>query len=156
MNDQDRERFLAKINYGGNPRLAGCWLWTASTDSTGYGQFWVDGKVLKAHRVSYKLFSGEIPDGLLVRHTCHNPLCVNPAHLIVGTHQDNMDDKVRAGRQARQKGEAHGSAKLTDSAVREIRDLTGRFRQYKLAEMYGVSQQHISDILNNKKWKETS
>ena len=156
MNDQDRERFLAKINYGGNPRLASCWLWTDKPDTYGYGQFCLNGKKPRAHRVSYELFEGKIPDGLIVRHTCHNPTCVNPAHLIVGTDLDNSNDKKRAGRQARQKGEANGRAKLPESAVREIRDLAGRFLQRELAEVYGVSPQQIGRIINNKTWKETS
>ena len=156
MNDQDRERFLAKINYGGNPRLAGCWLWTACKNGRGYGTFGLNGRMQKAHRVSYELFNGEIPEGLIVRHTCNNPICVNPAHLIVGTYQDNSNDTKRAGRQS--KGEAHGQSKLTDLAVREIRELyaAGGLTQRKIGEMYGVAGSVINRIINYKLWKETS
>ena len=149
MTEKDTARFLKKI---APAKWDDCWLWTDKPDTYGYGQFCLNGKKPRAHRVSYELFEGKIPDGLIVRHTCHRPLCVNPAHLIVGTQQDNMDDRQRAGRQA--KGETNGRAKLPDSAVREIRDLAGRFTQREIGEMYGVSQQQISLIINNKTWKE--
>ena len=151
MTDQDIARFWDKVNIPADPW--DCWLWTACINSHGYGQFGLNGKVHRAHRVSYTLCNADIPDGLFVRHTCHNPLCVNPAHLIVGTQQDNMDDKVRAGRQAKQKGEAHGRSKLTDSDVREIRDLAGWFTQREIGDMYGVKNPQISDIILRKKWK---
>ncbi len=155
MDDIYVQRFLAKVNFGNSPRLAGCWLWTASTNPLGYGQFWMGGKSQLAHRVSYELTNGELRDGQVVRHACHNPSCVNPAHLLAGTHQDNMDDMVIAGRQA--KGEANGRSKLTESAVREIRELhaTGRFLLRELGELYGVTQQQIGRIVNNKLRKES-
>ncbi len=142
--------FVAKL-----PVYGGCWYWRGSFNNKGYGQFKVDGKMLLAHRVSYELANGPIPDGRIIRHSCHNPACVNPAHLQVGTQQDNMDDKVRAGRQATLSGEANGRSKLTDSAVREIRDLhaAGRFNQRELGELYGVHRSHISNIMNHRSRK---
>ena len=87
------DRFLNKIAFKN-----GCLIWTASTDACGYGLFRVDKKITRAHRFSYETFVNKIPDGILVRHKCDNPSCVLPAHLELGTQQDNMNDKVRRGR----------------------------------------------------------
>lgn len=82
-----KERFMEMVC-----KLNECWIWIGSTKN-GYGQFTTyKNKNNYAHRMSYVLFKGEIPEGLLVRHKCHNKLCVNPEHLLLGTHQDNMDD----------------------------------------------------------------
>ncbi len=93
------ERFLAKIN---SATLTGCWLWTGHRFSTGYGCFEVTdaGKRKKfgAHRYSYEYFKGPIPPGLVVMHSCDNPPCVNPDHLSLGTHSDNITDMHRKGR----------------------------------------------------------
>lgn len=77
----------------------GCWNWIAATrGKTGYGAFKYKGKTVDSHRVSFLFYNGEIPDGLLVSHTCDNRLCVNPNHLFLGTHKDNYDDMVNKGR----------------------------------------------------------
>ena len=76
----------------------GCWLWTASLTGPGYGQFGVKGRVELAHRVSYELHVGAIPDGLCVLHRCDVRHCVNPNHLFLGTHSDNSRDCVSKGR----------------------------------------------------------
>ena len=141
-------RFVAKIDKNGEN---GCWIWTASTRH-GYGQFCIDGKIWKANRVAYKLWKGEIPDGLLVRHKCDVPTCVNPEHLEVGTQQDNMDDMVRAGRQNKLKGETNGGAKLTEAQVLDIRLRKGQ-TQVELAREFGISKTQICNIRNGKRWK---
>lgn len=91
------ERFWPKVKRAGPGE---CWLWTASTDKHGYGQMSSSrGRApWKSHRVSYELHKGRIPSGLVVRHRCDNPLCVNPAHLEIGTQADNAADMVRRGR----------------------------------------------------------
>ncbi len=90
--DFDR-KFESKIDKRGD-----CWIWTGALFVSGYGKIQRGGKRLRAHRVSYELFVGEIPDGLHVLHDCDNPPCVKPAHLFLGTHLDNMMDMERKGR----------------------------------------------------------
>ena len=78
-----------------------CWTWTASLKGNGYGGFWVKDKRDYAHRVSYRIEHGSIPDGLCVCHICDNPSCVNPEHLFLATHRENMEDCARKGRKVR-------------------------------------------------------
>src|ERR1019366_3384667 len=101
----------------------GCWLWTASVDSGGYGVF-DTGR--RSHRYSWELHHGPIPpsDGLIVTCVCHhcdNPRCVRPDHLFLGTQGDNMRDMAEKGRGARHAGESNPRAKLTAAIVRSIR-----------------------------------
>jgi len=102
------------------------------------------------HRHIWQKCFGEIPEGMCVCHTCDNPPCINPEHLFLGTNQDNIDDKLRKGRQARVCGERHGNAKVTEEAVRFIRksDLPRK----TLARMHGVSERSIYNILSRKDW----
>lgn len=76
---------------------SGCWLWLGNLATNGYGRFKSGGIQRKAHRVSYIVFKGPVPDFLLIRHTCHNKCCVNPEHLVPGTNLDNAQDNKRAG-----------------------------------------------------------
>lgn len=75
-----------------------CWKWQGALVSTGYGQLRWFGRLTPAHRVAYELANGEIPEGLLIRHTCDNPPCCNPAHLLTGTPADNARDRTERGR----------------------------------------------------------
>lgn len=138
-----------------------CWEWTAGKFQDGYGQFKFNGAAigLKAHRAAWILYKGPIPKGnhlgtMCVCHTCDNPPCVNPKHLFLGTHQDNMDDKVNKGRSM--KGVKHNLAKLTESQVLEIRAKYNGFRKRpylrELAEEHGVDPTMISLIVNRKNW----
>ena len=87
-----QERFWAKVEKSNS-----CWLWRANCNPEGYGQFWLNGKLEKAHRISWTFKHGAIPDRLLVLHKCDNPPCVNPEHLFLGTDRDNSRDRIRKG-----------------------------------------------------------
>lgn len=80
-----------------------CWEWQRGTNSKGYGAVKIQNKTYSAHRVSWTLFNGDIPEGMFVCHHCDNPKCVNPEHLFIGTQKDNMQDKCKKGRHHKQK-----------------------------------------------------
>ncbi len=96
--DADRLRFWTKYAESG---IEDCWEWLAGRNRRGYGKFKMRRKTRPAHRVAYEMHIGPIPDGILVCHRCDNPGCVNPAHLFLGTAQDNMSDKVAKNRQSK-------------------------------------------------------
>ena len=87
------DRFFQKFRQG-----RGCWIWTGAKNSQGYGYIKHKGKMIKASRVSYEIFKGKFPPELVVRHSCDNPACVNPCHLLLGTHKDNSKDMMMRGR----------------------------------------------------------
>lgn len=147
------DRFWSKVKKSG-----GCWEWTGGTDERGYGRLWGDdqNRSLKAHRVSWELANGPIPDGMHVLHHCDNPPCVNPAHLWLGTHDDNMADMVAKGRTGwgDLKGEDRYNAQLTEEIVREARALHAEGWTYaQLEERYGVHQRVISKAVRGISWK---
>lgn len=129
---------------------SGCWLWMGNVLWNGYGTIWRDRKHAYAHRISWELTTGPIPDGLCVCHRCDNPVCVNPAHLFLGTTADNMADKVRKGRH--QPGEKAPWAKLKADDVREIRASSDTGRA--LALRYGLNQSNISRVRSGLRYKE--
>lgn len=144
------ERFWEKVDRSGGPDA--CWLWQG-VKSGKYGQIWHQGKNEYAHRVSYLLNIGPISDGLFVCHECDNRLCVNPAHLWLGTHDDNMQDMVDKGRSAPQEGSQNHSAKLTDADILQIRELAGEgVRHADIAKRYGVHRATVSYIVGGKTW----
>ena len=98
MDTKLSNRFFSKID----KTPSGCWEWNASKNHSGYGQFRYDGKVMLAHRASYIIFSGDIPEGNHILHSCDNPACVNPEHLRPGTDADNVADKMSRNRHAAQ------------------------------------------------------
>lgn len=130
-----------------------CWEWRGYRNG-GYGRIRVAGRSVLAHRVSYETWVGPIPAGMQVRHRCDNPPCINPAHLEVGTHLDNMHDMHERGRRADLSGERHGRAKLTWPQVQEIRALVGKVTQRELARRFGVSKGTIHYISKNEHWRE--
>lgn len=148
------DRFWEKVDKRSEDE---CWNWTAYRDRNGYGTleyppprrgFW------RAHRFSYELHFGPIPEGLNVCHRCDNPSCVNPAHLWVGTTQDNNRDRDAKGRTAPQHGEHNPSSKLRDADVRRIRELAEKgIRNKELALMFGVSKPLVTLITQRKIWK---
>ncbi|KIC85804.1 hypothetical protein RN49_17570 [Pantoea agglomerans] len=132
--------------------IHGCWQWTASLLTGGYGGFRLNGKTLRAHRVSFELAYGPIPEGLMVRHKCDNRLCCNPEHLELGTNQDNMDDMKARGRQKSLKGSHNGNSKMRAEWVMAIRTDNRTCRE--LSSVYGIDPTQISNIKTGKQWSD--
>jgi len=156
--EQVNTRFWAKVDRSGS-----CWAWTAGTDGRGYGMFWTGAATKRANRVAYERFVAPIPPGVNVPHRCDNPLCVRPDHLFLGTHADNVADRVSKGRSAMGRtgwavhpptGEKHHSAKLTNDQVAEIRERHARGEtNVALAKQFGVSRSLIWRIVRNMNWR---
>lgn len=139
------ERFWEKVDKSGE-----CWIWTGALLKTGYGSIRIDGKAERAHRVAYELTEGKIPNGLLIRHSCDNPKCVNPAHLAPGTKRENTQDALNRGQHV--VGEDHWKSKIPNHAVETIRaalsaGVPGKF----LAKQFGVDPSMISAIKHGRK-----
>jgi hypothetical protein len=132
---------------------SGCWVWLGCLDNHGYGSFRSKGENFKAHRVAFEAFSGVVPDGHVVCHRCDVRYCVNPSHLFVGTQAENLADAVAKGRMHR--GEAHGSAKLSEADVRVICNAEG-LSQRELARKFGVTQMTIQRVRSGKAWAHIS
>lgn len=148
------ERFWERVEFDTN---GGCWLWSGSTGSCGYGALKVGGATIRAHRVSYALHNGPIPagdgyHGTCVLHRCDVRACVNPAHLFLGTQGENSADMARKGRAVANvmPGEQHPRAKLTPQIVLAIR--RGTENQREVAARYGVHQVTVSKIRLGKVW----
>ncbi len=143
-------RFFDKVNITKH-----CWLWTATIGNK-YGQFWFKGGIIRAHRFSYALFVGAIEPGkhILHRRECDNPSCVNPLHLYMGTHQDNMRDRDERTKRWNWnvRGEKHGRAKLTEPQVIEIKK-NNIDSDIFLASQYGVTRSAIYHIRKGYNWE---
>jgi hypothetical protein len=157
-------------------RTASCWLWLKCKDSHGYGLTSAGGgKHIRAHRRSWMLAHGEIPRGMFVLHRCDNPACVNPKHLFLGTHGDNMRDMYAKGRALSQtrperlcrgdrhwtrarpeklfRGEAHQNAKVTFDVAFEIRGARADGATLKtIADRYGLGVSTVHRIATNQTW----
>lgn len=136
--------------------IAGCWVWTAALNPHGYGCYGDNGLNKLAHRLSYKIAFGEIPNGMSVCHRCDIRCCVNPHHLFLGTHKENMRDMAMKKRSKTPKnfGEDHPSSKLTRNQVSLIREkyLTGKISQRALGKEFNISQRNIWDIVHGNLW----
>ena len=142
------ERFWKHVN-----KTEGCWIWTGALNSYGYGtvSFKAEHTYRYAHRVSWELAFGPIPEGLFICHHCDNPPCVRPDHLFLGTLADNNTDCLAKDRVAR--GNAIPLSKLTAESVSEIRRrLSNGESQTSLALEYGVTQSSVSEVANRKSW----
>ena len=146
--------FWAKVDRSGGPDA--CWTWQgAVTAKWGYGCFNWLGRILGAHKVSWLITNGD-PGELCVLHKCDNRLCVNPNHFFLGTKQDNANDAVAKGRQAR--GRMTGKSKLSDDIVRAIRAEYVKVHPKKgngrvLAAKYGVSPAAVIAIASGRTWR---
>lgn len=144
-----KERFWAKVD-----RSGACWLWTGGRRGDGYGAFTAPGRnSYGAHRFSYELHHGSIPDGMCVMHTCDMPICVNPAHLRLGTNKENAADSARKARRPR--GSRQSQAKLTEGQVLDLRAryAAGGVTQKQLAAEFQVSHALVSFIVTRKVWR---
>lgn len=142
------ERFESNFD-----KVDGCWLWTGYVSpSAKRPAFRIAGRNFIAARLSYEIYRGEIAYKLCACHSCDNGMCVNPAHLWLGTHAENMADAARKGRMHR--GEANGMAKLTEDQVREIARLyaTGKYSQVEVGAQFGVSYTTVHDIMTGEHW----
>jgi hypothetical protein len=148
-------RFMEKVRVGSPDE---CWLWTAARHSGGYGKFGAGGrfgKTLLSHRASYTIHKGQIPAGLFVCHSCDNRLCVNPAHLWLGTAKDNAADMMRKGRFVAydKSGAQNPAAKITRDQAMEIRRRAiADERQATIAADFGVSRNLVSEIKRGRIW----
>ena len=150
MNKSPLERLRIKSKRTHN----GCVEWQGSRYKSrgklSYGQMWYEGKNTKAHRVAWIENKGPIPKGLNVLHSCDNRICVNPDHLFLGTHTDNMRDMIKKGRKALFYGEDNGKSKLTEEQVLAIRK--DNRTNDAIARDYNIASPTVSTIRTRKKW----
>ncbi len=138
-----------------NKKYEDCWIWKGSISSDGYGRIVINHKIYRTHRLIYEMTIGKIPDGLLVCHSCDNPLCCNPEHLFLGTYKENTQDMISKGRKYLMNGELNNFSKLTEKEVIMIREIysNGKYFQRELGEMFGVSKSAIYNIIHKITWK---
>ncbi len=178
LTESDKSRFWEKVDKSGK-----CWIWNAARFHNGYGTFSLHTKTTLAHRVSFLIANGSIPNGMCVLHKCDVKNCVRPSHLFIGTMADNMRDRDMKGRQAKgdrnglrlhpesrpyglrnghytkpectPRGVNAGNAKLTDEKVEALRleYRAGGISQDKLAAKYGICQSVTSGIILRQRWK---
>jgi hypothetical protein len=176
LNATAETRFWAKVI-----KSSHCWLWTARVDKDGYGRFRPGGQDThdtNAARVSYVLSGRPLADGEVVRHTCDNPPCVRPDHLLVGTHADNHRDARERGRlptgakngrntrpeswagkwppaaERMARGEHNGAARFTADEIRAIREaFAGGESQGAISRRVGTTQSHVSRIVLRRVWR---
>lgn len=148
------DRFIEKFEMVEDHQV--CWIWRASTDPCGYGTIGFEKKIFSAHRLSYLFFVGTIPKNKEVCHTCDQRNCVNPAHLFLGTHRQNMRDASLKNRLADRKGEQNARAILNKDQVAYIRkNFIKRHRDFSaaaLSRMFGTSTGAIHDVLKGRSW----
>lgn len=132
--------------------VTGCWLWQRRKTPQGYGILARNGVRIGAHKFAYQLANGLVPAGLIVRHKCDVPACVNPDHLCVGTQADNVADKVSRGRQA--KGRKVPTNRLSEDQVRQIRStyVRGKTTLKQVAEDFDMSLYGVWAIVTRKNW----
>ncbi|MGB7195364.1 MAG: HNH endonuclease [Collimonas pratensis] len=155
----DEARFWSRVNKDGpivRPELGPCWIWTAATNDSGYGLFYVKHQSLKAHRVGLGIAGIAIPHGALACHKCDVRNCVRPSHIFFGTKKDNADDAINKGRhssQIRKYGDTHPQSKLTATSVRLMRRLHSEGIGFRnLGKQFGVSRETAKYAVLRRSW----
>lgn len=143
--DEVRDRLIQSAVVNDN----GCWMWVGQTGGGGYGQTTYRGGPVKASRLAYTMFKGEIPKGLMVCHSCDVPRCINPDHLFLGTASDNMRDMVKKGRHGARKWR-----KLSDEQVRLIRSDSRPHRT--IAAAFGISATTVHIVKTRKAYSDVT
>jgi len=147
-----RQRMIDRTNRDGN----GCWNWNGGVNRHGYGHFYLFGKTMYAHRASYVLFMGDIPDEMCVLHRCDNRKCVNPSHLFLGSRTENFVDMIQKGRGWFQKPRNknwHRGTKITMEDAEAIRILRkGGRTTTEIARMFNVGKSTIKDVCSGHTW----
>jgi len=159
------DRFWSKVS-----KTDTCWIWLGAT-SKGYGRFAITRrKTVRAHRFSFELTNGPLPDGMCALHKCDNPGCVRPDHLFAGSDADNAADRGAKGRtaagdrsgartkpEARPRGSAHVRARLTEAQVSVIKSRVREgSTQRELAREFGVAEQTVNHIVVGRTWKQVA
>lgn len=143
------DRFLKRVI-----KSPGCWIWTGGhrkRSSHDYGSFWFKGRNLGAHKVAFMLFVAPVPIGILVRHSCDNIRCVNPAHLLLGSQKENMADCLQRGRFAVAR---HPSAKLSPEKILEMRGMARSGLSFAaIAKQFGVDRKTATDAVRGRSWR---
>ncbi len=154
LEDKDLKRFWSKVL-----KTRTCWEWRGHKTTKGYGRFWLKGKTRMAHRISFIVENSKlIPVGKVIMHSCDNPSCVKPAHLVLGTQKQNVNDCFSRNRRSPIKGSQHSNSKLTELEVVKIRKLynTGTISQYDIAKRFNVSRSLIRNIVTKVSRKNNS
>lgn len=131
-----------------------CWIYSGPTKNGFHGSVFYKGEYVQAHRLSYELLVGPIPEGMFVLHSCDVGFCVNPQHLFLGTQSDNVQDMIAKGRQRFSlPGTLNGNATLDWDKVAKIRELSATTRVTDLAKSFNVTVAQIKRIVSGQQWR---
>lgn len=156
----EAERFWRKVDRSEGEDM--CWTWMGGLFVAGYGMFYPENKdypikkysiPIPAHRYAFIAANGSIPDGRFVLHRCDNRRCVNPAHLFLGTHDENMADMAQKGRSHRPESRVRFAEKMCAASVKTLRERhQNGVSQRQLAKAFNISRSYVFDIVHRRKW----